>query len=115
MNVCKNEIRDAVEAELIAANEKHPPFTSLHEAYAVILEEFEEAKHELIACDKLIQEIWTCTKMDKIKVALAYFARLRYNAERLAMEACQMAAMAIKAEQSFADKMGSENENENER
>ena len=43
MNVCKDEIRDAIEHELVSANEIHPLFASLHEAYAVILEELEEA------------------------------------------------------------------------
>lgn len=105
MNVCKNEIRDAIEAELVAANEKHPPFASLHEAYAVILEEFEEADDELMLCNKYIQKAWHCIKEGNNQCALDYFARLKYRAERLAMEACQVAAMAIKAEQSIADKM----------
>lgn len=105
MNVCENEIRDAVEVELIAANEKHPPFASLHEAYAVILEELEEATTELMLCNGYIQEVWKCTKDDDIQGALEAFEKLKHTSQRLAMEACQADAMAIKAEQSFAEKM----------
>lgn len=109
MNVCKNEICDAIEAELVSANETHPPFASLHEAHAVTREEFEEADDELMLCNEYIQKAWFCIKMDNVQGALNYFARLKYRAERLAMEACQMAAMAIKAEQSFSEKLGPEN------
>lgn len=109
MNVCKNEIRDAIENELVSANEIHPPFASLHEAYAVTLEEFEEAKNELDDCTEDLDFIWQRTKEDRIGYALIGFANLRHHAERLAQEACQLAAMAIKAEQSFAEKMKSEN------
>ncbi|MDE6020305.1 MAG: hypothetical protein K2H01_04795 [Ruminococcus sp.] len=105
MNVCENEIRDAIEAELIAANEKHPPFASLHEAYAVTLEELEEATDELMLCNEHLQEIWTCTKDDDVHGALEAFEKLKYCAQRLSMEGCQVAAMAIKAEQSIAAKM----------
>ena len=35
------------EAELAHARDKHPPLHSLHEAYAVILEEVEEFKAEV--------------------------------------------------------------------
>lgn len=110
MNVCKNEILDAIEAELVSANEIHPPFASLHEAYAVTREEFEEADDELRLCNECIQKAWHCIKNDNIQGALGYFARLKYRAERLAMEACQMAAMAIKAEQSFSEKLEGKSE-----
>lgn len=111
MNACKNEILDAIEAELVLANEIHPPFASLHEAYAVTREEFEEADDELRLCNDCIQKAWHCIKDDNIQGALGYFARLKYRAERLAMETCQMAAMAVKAEQSI-DGFGGENQND---
>lgn len=39
-------------AELQRANEVHPDFTSLHEAYAVILEELDEFKHIVFGRDR---------------------------------------------------------------
>lgn len=108
MNVCKNEIRDAIEKELISANEIHPPFASLHEAYAVTLEELEEATNKLMQCNGFMNDVWSYTKEDNIQGALEAFKYLKHSAEHLAQEACQVAAMAIKAEQSIADKMSSE-------
>ncbi|MDE6020537.1 MAG: hypothetical protein K2H01_06050 [Ruminococcus sp.] len=105
MNVCKNEISDAVEAELVAANEKYPPFASLHEAYAVVKEEFEEAKVEIDEYKKLMDDFWNCIKDDDIRGALELTAKMKHTGIRLAMEASQMAAMAIKAEQSIVNKM----------
>lgn len=105
MIVCENEIRDAIESELISAKENHGLFASPHEAYAVTLEEFEEVKNELYDCEEDLDFIWQRTKEDRIGYALIGFANLRRHAERLAQEACQLAAMAIKAEQSFAEQM----------
>lgn len=99
MNVCENEIRDGVEAELVAANEKHPPFASMHEAYGVIKEEFEEASDELIFCSKDIQFAWEHIRKDDILGVMVACEKLGHHAERLAQEACQLAAMAIKAKQ----------------
>lgn len=68
MNACKNEILDAIEAELVLANEIHPPFASLHEAYAVTREEFEEADDELRLCNDCIQKAWHCITENQIAV-----------------------------------------------
>jgi hypothetical protein len=107
MNVCRQEILCAVATELTSANEKHPPFASLHEAYAVIKEELEEAECELEkACDCL-ECAWECIKQDNAEDALKHLGWLRIRAKHLAMEACQVAAMCDKAEQSLR---GKENE-----
>lgn len=101
MNVSNLEITKAVEAELTSANEKHPPFASLHEAYAVIKEELEEAEYELgEACDSL-EGAWGCIKQDNAEDALKHLGLLGIRAKRLAMEACQVVAMCDKAEQSL--------------
>lgn len=42
-----NPFLQAVERELARAQAKHPPLHSLHEAYAVILEEVDELKAEV--------------------------------------------------------------------
>lgn len=49
MNAVETHIRNLVEIELAAANERFPQFRSQHEGYAVILEEFDEAKEQLEA------------------------------------------------------------------
>lgn len=101
MNACRQEILCAVATELTSANEKHPPFASLHEAYAVIKEELEEAEYELgEACDSL-EGAWECIKQDNAEDALKHLGLLGIRAKRLAMEACQVVAMCDKAEQSL--------------
>lgn len=102
MNVCKDEIRDAIEHELVSANEIHPLFASLHEAYAVMREEFEEMEEQVDICMESMQELWRCIKKDHEKGALEELGWVRAYAEKAAKEACQVAAMAIKAEQSYA-------------
>lgn len=47
VDAIKQKIYELTETELKAANEKFPLFASSHEAYAVIFEEFDEAREEL--------------------------------------------------------------------
>ena len=46
MNAVETHVRNLVEIELAAANERFPPFHSAHEGWAVILEEVDELKAE---------------------------------------------------------------------
>lgn len=100
MNVCKDEIRDAIEHELVSANEIHPPFASLHEAYAVILEELEEAEEQFKLCKTQLELAWERIRSNSITPTLITMRSLERAAEHLAEEACQVSAMAIKAQQS---------------
>ena len=45
-DVVKRDLYGLIDKELEAANQKFPLFNSTHEAFAVILEEAEEAKEE---------------------------------------------------------------------
>ena len=105
MNVSNLEILYAVEAELTSANEKHPPFASLHEAYAVIKEELEEAEEELVLAKRVLNYAWHSIRCDDVDMALENIDYVRECAEQLAMEACQVAAMCIKAVQSETGRM----------
>lgn len=100
MNVSNPEITKAIEAELTSANEKYPPFASLHEAYAVIKEELEEVEDEFKTAGNQLDLAWSSIKNDDDN-ALSNFALLGMTAIRLAMEACQVAAMCNKADQSL--------------
>ena len=89
------EIEKLVQEELKEANEIHPQFASDHEAYAVVLEEFEECEEELAACKRQLGAIWEQTKNDVNNHAL--YTYLKQHAIRLVQEAIQLAAMCDKA------------------
>ena len=97
MNVITEEIRAATVKELSAAMEKHPLFVNLHEAYGVIREELDEALVEFADCERFFDMAWQMIKQDRNETALEHLTRLKYAAERLAIEAVQVSAMCIKA------------------
>lgn len=101
MDVIRDDIRDAIEKELCGANERFPLFASMHEAIAVIAEERDEARDSLETVCKLFSMAWERVKVDS-PVALQHITRMKYAAEELAVEACQIAAMCEKAVQSAA-------------
>lgn len=103
MNAIETDIRDAIKKELAAANERFPLFSSMHEAIAVIAEERDEAAAEMENVTRHLQMMWTQVKLNN-KTALQCLARTKYDAEKLAIEACQIAAMCEKCFLSIADK-----------
>ena len=64
MNAVEGKVQQLVEIELAAANEKHPPFASQHEGYAVILEEIEEARAQINALEQHFGYAWDAIKHD---------------------------------------------------
>lgn len=97
MNAIYDNIKDAVSKELTAANKNHPLFASLHEAYAVICEEVDEAREECDEVEKFMVMAWKQVRNNQPKLALEHISRVRDAAVRLAIEACQVAAMCDKA------------------
>lgn len=89
------KIEELVQEELKEANEIHPAFASDHEAFGVLLEEYEECEEELEACEMQLKRIWKQTKNDENSHAL--YTYLKEHAKRLAAEAIQLAAMCDKA------------------
>lgn len=108
MNAVTEDIRQAVGKELASANSKFPMFASLHEGYAVLKEEVEEAGEELSGVRKFLDYAWQFIRSDNRQLALEHVTRLRFAAQRLAEEAVQVAAMAQKMIDS--EKGGTENE-----
>ena len=90
-----SKIQALADEELKEANEKYPQFSSDHEAYAVILEEFEETEENVNAMGYCIRAMWGCVKRDKsIK---KFVESLKEFAIKTAAEAIQIAAMCDKA------------------
>lgn len=97
MDAIRDDIDIIIKKELEAANKAHPPFASLHEAYAVIKEEFEETTDELGWAEKYLESAWCFIKSDSTDHALGHIARAKFAATNAAIEACQTVAMCQKA------------------
>lgn len=97
MDEVKQKIYELTETELKAANEKFPLFASSHEAYAVIFEEFDEAREELETVEYSLDKFWTEVKENaSSEIKNKRLTRIYENAVKLAVEAIQTAAMARK-------------------
>lgn len=104
MNVVKNDIENLVKKELLASNRKYPLFHSGHEAYAVILEESEEASTELVELELCLRSIWKNVKEDNVSRDLKeIILESKKRVINLACEAVQVAAMLDKFIMSFEE------------
>lgn len=103
MDVVRKDVELLVEKELKAANENNPLFHSMHEGYAVILEEVEEADLELFMLkDTWLSALWYYVKNDEKNECVDSAENLKKFSVNLAIEAIQVAAMA----QKFIDSKG---------
>ena len=96
MNKVINKLPALVDEELAAANAINGPFHSLHEGWAVLLEEVEEAAQEMDAVRHLTQTAWESVKLDSAANVYYHAKDAEKRAVYLAAEAIQVAAMARK-------------------
>lgn len=101
-------IEKLAEMEKQDANRKFPLFHSMHEGYAVLLEEVEEAREALTRTEISLSALWAHIRDNNAGRALEFAGRVREHALDLAVEAVQVAAMAQKFIDS-ADKKHSKN------
>lgn len=98
MNAVEGKVLELVEMELAAANEKHPPFASQHEGYAMILEEIEEeieeARAQINALEQHFGYAWDTIKHDSN--AKERIEVCKHFAVWAACELIQVAAMCQK-------------------
>ena len=96
MTELTDKIKALAELELQDANANHPQFHSLHEGYAVLLEELEEATEALEEAEAMRKILWIHVRRDDAAMAHSFAARLEKAAAELAAEAVQCSAMARK-------------------
>lgn len=96
MNAVYDKFQPLINEELEAANKEHGQFHSLHEGYAVLLEEFEETQSELDEVRRYMDYMWGHIKDDNNTCTQHFAARVQNVAMRAAAEAIQVAAMALK-------------------
>ena len=98
MNAIRQDIKALVQKELESANKKYPStFRRRHEAYGVMLEEFEEAQDELETCMSDLEIFKLYMKDDGGSGEKEILLDLKEHSENLMAEAGQLAAMAQKA------------------
>lgn len=96
MNKVLDKLPDLMVAELEFANETNPPFHSLHEGYAVLLEEVEETEENLRKVTESLGKLWAAVRKDRAYEARIISYAIRADAIDIAAEAIQAAAMACK-------------------
>ena len=89
-------IEQLIMDELVKANREHGLFHSLHEGYAILKEEIEEANDEITLLTGDIGLIWSACKSDNAKWANQLSKDAYTDAVHLIEEAVQVAAMARK-------------------
>jgi len=105
MKQLKTDVNGLVLDEYARASEQYgPKHHSLHEAAAVMYEEYEEAQEEIAKVDKLFDEFWSYTRNDSGLGCKQTASRLRDRAINAACELLQLAAMAHKTVKSIPDK-----------
>ena len=91
------KINEAVSLELVrACNVYGADYHSLHEGYAVLLEEVEEAENELTYIKNHLAMIWDSVKVDDPAEVKSNARIVALDAVNLAKEAAQIAAVAKK-------------------
>ena len=96
MNAVKDKLIALVGEELKAANAIHPPFHSLHEGYAVMLEEVEKTEEALKSVKYYLELVWHYIRWNNPEATMQVEKHLEETAIHLAAEAIQAAAMARK-------------------
>lgn len=96
MNAVKSDVEKLVQKELVSANQRFPMFRSDHEGAAVISEEIEETKDELIGVEYEFENLWRNVKNNYEIGCSERAENISIRAVRLACEAIQVAAMAQK-------------------
>ena len=91
-----NVLKKLASQELAEAAQIHVPFHSLHEGYAVIMEELQELQEEVQSAGVYMDRLWEQVRWDNSDRAMEFAGRIRDTAIQAAAEALQVAAMAQK-------------------
>lgn len=91
------QLTSAVASELANIRKVYgKQYNSLHEGYAVLLEEVEETQSELERVKEELSELWLCIKQNDNKGAAEALRRVNTHAYFLLQEAAQVNAVAQK-------------------
>ena len=89
-------INQLIDAELVKANRKFPPFKSAHEGWAVILEEIQESDNEMNTVIDKHNQLWKSIKLNHENTYMMYVDIIENATIRAIKELIQVAAMCEK-------------------
>lgn len=96
-SMTEKKISEAITLEIVNAVKLHgAEYNSNHEAYAVLLEEVEEAEKVLDYIKNHVAMIWDAVKADDDNEVKANARIIALDAVEIAKEACQIAAVCRK-------------------
>jgi hypothetical protein len=97
-----NKLEDLIKEELLRANKKHNSlFHSLHEFWAVILEEVQEAGKDMNKVNYLSNDLWEYVKTDNYNKCHEVTNEISKMAANCIHELIQVIAMTKKMKLSF--------------
>ena len=98
MEILMKEIKNLIDVEKNKGIADHGEFHSLHEAYAVVLEEYQEADEELKRAAFALDVAWKEARNDNKEFSLEAMRQAEVYAMLAAAECIQFAAMCRKAQ-----------------
>lgn len=93
MNVVKEHVKFLVNKEYDAVNETHKPISSMHEGYAVLLEEIEEVCDECEELKRRNDAFWHEIRNNNDKYLKYVIGKMLDTSIEAACEAIQVAAV----------------------
>lgn len=93
MNVVHEEVLGLVQKEHDAATERYGPIASLHEGYAVLLEEVEETEEFCLELKCKSQNFWRKLRYNREEYIESILLSMQKDAIDAACEAIQVAAV----------------------
>lgn len=89
-------INQLIEAELLKANRKFPPFKSAHEGWAIMLEEIQETIDDTNIIVDMHKKLWQSIKLNQENTYWMYIDIIKDAAIKSIKEMIQVAAMCEK-------------------
>lgn len=93
MNIVRGEVRALVAKEYGVAKRDHGPLASMHEGYAVLLEEVEEMEESMESVRNHMKCLWMNVRYDNNSTTEAAARNAMESAIHTACEAIQVAAV----------------------
>ena len=93
MDVISKQVEELCQAEYEAANASHLPVASMHEGYALLKEEIEEARDEYVSANVSLDNLWGAVRNDWNAQFEYTLTNIRHRMLRCAVEAIQAAAV----------------------